>query len=372
MRGLRRGPLRFALSLASVGTALALVLLFEGFRAGLYEQLRQFPEQLPVDLIVTQRGVENMAGARSTLPQVARAQVEAVHGVVSAHPMTGIPLIYTADNGDTSPIMVVAYDGVGGPNKLVAGRRPSAERELVIDRSLAAKFDLSVGDVVDVLGSEFELVGVADGAAAMFTPFVFARYDDLVLAYVEGAFEDAGFDPPILGYLLVELQPTADVAVMQARIRKEVAGIDVWTPAQVAAADLRMGRRMMDPVMGVLVGVAYAMAVLIIGLTTYASVLDRRREYAIMKAMGARTVRLAAQLVLESILLCTLGLGLAAVAAAVAAIAVESVAPEFIVLPLEPEVMARSGAGALLVALFGIIAPIWRIGRVDPALAFRS
>src|SRR4029450_11271946 len=94
-RKLLHGPGRPRLSILSVASAIALVLVFEGFRTGLYREIRDFPAEMPADLIAMQAGVSNLLGARSVLPRRARAEVEAVPGVKVAHPLGGIPLIYT-------------------------------------------------------------------------------------------------------------------------------------------------------------------------------------------------------------------------------------------------------------------------------------
>jgi len=86
---------RTTLSVAAVGAAVALVLVFQGFRAGLYAQARAFPEGLPADLVATQAGVSGILGSRSVLPQSARAEIEAVPGVRAAHPLAGMPAIYS-------------------------------------------------------------------------------------------------------------------------------------------------------------------------------------------------------------------------------------------------------------------------------------
>jgi hypothetical protein len=94
-RNLLHEPGRTALSTLAVAAAITLVLVFEGFRVGLYHQVRAFPEGMPADLIATQAGVSNILGARSVLPQSARADVQAVPGVKAAHPLGGTPIIYT-------------------------------------------------------------------------------------------------------------------------------------------------------------------------------------------------------------------------------------------------------------------------------------
>ena len=107
------------------------------------------------------------AFASSVLPQFARRDVEAIPGVATAHPLTGLPVIY-AEGKRRTPIFLMVYDTAGGPNTLVAGQVPTAPREMVIDRSLAKKYDLAVSDPLIVSDLEFKIADIVDGAAALF------------------------------------------------------------------------------------------------------------------------------------------------------------------------------------------------------------
>ena len=112
IRSLRHRPGRTVTSVLAISVSIALVLLFEGFRAGLYQSVRTVPESLPATFVAMQAGVSNVLGARSVLPSSARAEIEAIPGVRVAHPLGGAPIIYA--KGDVrSPVYVLAYDTAG-------------------------------------------------------------------------------------------------------------------------------------------------------------------------------------------------------------------------------------------------------------------
>jgi len=77
-----------------IAAALAVILLLEGFLSGLYIQLKNVSLNRGADLIVTQSGVSNFVASRSILPQLSRQRIEAIDGVVEAHPFTMVPVIY--------------------------------------------------------------------------------------------------------------------------------------------------------------------------------------------------------------------------------------------------------------------------------------
>ncbi|GEM_PF-833835 len=367
---LKLDPRRSLLSVLALASAVAVMLLFEGFRTGLYHQLRTLPEQLQSDLVVSQAGIRNFAAARSSLRGGTRKAILAVDGVASAHALTLLPLIFRRD-GVATPVQVIAYVDVGGPPRLAAGRPIEEAKEIVVDASLAADHGLSVGDDVEFLGWTFHLVGISEGTAAMFTPAVFARFADLVDLYMSGDLpDDVPPDVPLLSYMLVRLQPNADPNTVRAALEEAVPWADVHAPSELGDADEEMGRRLMGPVLGLLVALSYLIGALVAGLALYGSVLSRLGEFAVMSALGARPLRLASIVLAEAAVIAVAALGVGALAAVLGAGAIEAFQADYIVEPLGAGAPLRTAAAVLVLTLLGSVLPLVRVVRVDPASVF--
>ncbi len=50
----------------------------------------------------------------------------------------------------------------------------------MIDYSLATLYDLRIGDPFIVADFEIRIAGIAENTAALFTAFVFIKYDDMI------------------------------------------------------------------------------------------------------------------------------------------------------------------------------------------------
>lgn len=351
--------------------SVSLILLFEGFQVGLYRQLRAFPEQLPTPLVALQAGVTRMAAQRSVLPSSTRAEVEAVAGVRAAHPVAGIPLIYEK-GGRRTPIYVIAYDTAGAPRRLAAGRDIEGEREIVVDSALAAKYGLAVGSEVEVLGVRFRIVGLSAGTVSMINPYVFARYVDLVDLYLSGEFGNASAEPSLLSFLLIDVDPRADLRAVRAAVERSVPGVSVFSREELGENDVEMGRRMFAPILSLLVAIAYLVGTLVVGLTSYVSVVNRSRELAVMKAIGSRTAGLAADVLTETALVCALSLLLGVAAAMAVASVIEWLAPQYSVVPWSVAAIGRTSLAIGVIAGLGALAPLRHVASVEPAMAFRS
>lgn len=361
---------RTVLSIVVVAAAIALVLVFEGFRVGLYEQVRAFPEGLPADLIAAQAGVSNILGARSVLPQSARADVEAVPGVKAAHPLGGMPVIYSRGEQST-PIYVVAYDTAGGPRRLVAGREIAEKDELVVDAALARKYGFAPGDGVEFVGHRFTIAGLSADGTNFFDPYVFARLEDLVDLYLAGDLPEAVATDAALSFLLIELAPGRDRDAVRAEIERKVPSVDVFTPAELAANDVRRAQGFMGPPLNLLVGIAYVVGVLLVGLTLYASVLAHMREFGIMKAIGAPAALLRHEVIGEALVVATLALIIGMAMAVGLAFLIRWGMPSYLVDPLEIHALARTAIGVGLMACLGAALPIHRVAAADPASVFK-
>ena len=93
-------------------------------------------------------------------------------------------------------------------------------------------------------------------------PFAFISYDGMIDLYLESEIAPDLSTFPLLSYMLIELDPSADQEKVASRIESMVPSVDVFTPEEVAARDVHMGRTFFAPIMGLLVMVAYVIGFL--------------------------------------------------------------------------------------------------------------
>ena len=371
-RQLAYEPFRTLLTGAAIASALAVILLLEGFQSGLLIQLKNVALNRGADLIVTQAGVSNFTASRSLLPQVSRQQIEAVDGVVEAYPITMVPIIYEQQGYRKSPVFFVVYDVVGGPSKLKAGRAPEKPREIVIDESLAVLYDLNVGDPFVVADFEFRISGIAERASALFTAFAFIKYDDMIDFFFDSDLVGDISNLPLLSFLLLELQPGADRDAVATAIATAQSDGDVFTPEQLAGNDIELGRTLFGPIMGVLIGAGYLIALLVVGMIMFAAVHARLRNFGVMKALGFPNRSLVKGMVLESLVMVLLAFPLALLLAQGGAWFIETSVPLYLVPVMETVPLLRTFFAALLLAVIGAYLPYRLIAKLDPAIVFRS
>lgn len=365
-------PFRTSLTMLAIASALALIMLLEGFQTGLLQQLKNVALNRGADLIVAQSGVSNFVATRSLLPQLSRERIESIPGVKAAHPITMFPVIYSQQNYRRSPIFFVVYDTAGGPATLLLGEEVSKPRDVVIDNSLATLYELKVGDPFEVAEFQFMVAGISEHDSALFTAFVFINYDDMIDFFFDSDLVGDISNLPLLSYLLVELYEDVNQHSVLASIEKTEPDGDVFFPEDLAENDLEMGRTLFGPVMGVLIGAGYIIALLVVGMIVFSTVHSRLQNIGVLKALGFTQYRLIWGVLLESLLLVLMSFPVALFLAVFAARIIETNVPLYLVSVVDTYALLRTFIAAIVLSAISAYLPFKFISKLDPAIVFKG
>jgi putative ABC transport system permease protein len=335
---------------------LGLVLLLEGLSAGVDARLGTLQDHAGADLYVAQPGTTSLLGATSYLPPGTAGAVAQLPGVRSATPMRGFFTVALAGEARVPAYLVGAPTGApGSPWRLARGRAPTAVGEVAIAQHAAARAGVDVGDVVEVMGTPLEVVGLAADADLFMASFAFVTHE--TTNALLGA-------PGSTSFVLVRADDPAAVAAAARR-----AGLHVRTPEQLLAADLALKSGAYDAALRGLIALASLVGGVVVSLTIYAGVLDQARAYGVARALGMGRVQLARIVMSQSLTVAGLG---ACVGGAVflAAGAVVTVArPELAIVATTGGVV-RTAVAAVAIGLLAGLLPARRIMHVPPASAF--
>jgi putative ABC transport system permease protein len=317
-----------------------------------------YEDKTGADLFVLAPGASSLFAEGSTLPMSTVDTVRSVPGASWVAPVRSGFSILDMHGKKVAVTLVGSQPGQpGGAWAIARGRAARSDDEAVIDPSLAAAHDLGMGDMLPVQGRMLRIVGITTGPGSFMIGMVFVRHD--AANALLGTLDTTSF----------VLVGTADPAGVRARLTG--AGLHVVDKAQLREADLALATRIYGQPLRLMVASAITAGILIIGLVTYTGVVERRRQYGLLKALGAgkaAMVRLAFGHAL------TLGL-LGAVAGSGLVYAVRALLavwrPQFPVV-LTPAAFGYATAAGLAMAIVAGLLPAIRLARLDPATAFRS
>jgi putative ABC transport system permease protein len=360
-RNLMADSPRFVLTIAGVAVAIGLILLLAGYRAGVYRQASAYLEHTPGTVVVAERGIRNFLGTTSALPAGTEEAAGRASGVARAIPLVSQFVIFER-HGRKDGFLLVGYEPAagGGPWKLVEGREPGLDDELVVDRTMARQHEIAIGDRIGLLDREATVVGLSDETTIWAGSIAFARITTL---------ESLLRAPGLRSFLLVT--PAAGVDADDLRERLELPGTEVLLKDEVIANDAKLMARVYDAPIGLMVAIAFLIGVLVVGLVIYTATVERRREYGALKAIGARNTTLYRVVIIQALVGTALG-AVAGIALAYAAGALLMAWRLQFPVAIEPVAVGVVLASGLLMALLAALIPARSVARLEPAEVFRG
>jgi putative ABC transport system permease protein len=299
----------------------------------------------------------------SWLPDSVTDEVRAVAGVAEV-----TPILYSSDTiaaGDERTLAYViglpANAAMGGPWSVVEGADRVGRGEIIIDGKFARSARVSIGDSVTVLGGEARVVGLSEGTASLLNSVAFVSFDDF-RAMRGGA--------PIVSFVLVKLVPDASPEAVAAAIARRVPSVNAQSTAGFSGQERRLIMDMSADVISIMNVIGFVVALAVVALTVYVATLARRREYGVLKALGARNAALYRVVLAQAVLSVALGF-VVALAVTGLLVLVVPLAGLDLELSISPASLAKVGLFALVIAGLAAILPVRQVSSVDPAIVFR-
>lgn len=232
---------------------------------------------------------------------------------------------------------------------------------MVFDRVLAARNHIALGDMVPVMGRDFTVVGLSDGTTSWMTSFLFVR---------TSAAESLLRAPGATSFLLVS--STRGVSATQLRTQLDaLPGVEAVLKTDMTANDITLLARFFSIPLRLMVTIAFLVGTLVVGLVIYTATTERRREYGVLKAIGARNRRLYAVILSQALLAALAGAMLGVGLTVGSAQAIMALRPQFLV-TLTPVAVAQAVGATLVMAAFAAFFPARLLAHLAPAEAFRK
>ena len=363
-RNLFQNRVRFVLSAGGAALALVLILTLDAIFVGLERQITAYIDYSGADIIVSQRGVQNMHMASSTLPVTVVDAVRNVPGVETA-----TPILYATNTVQMGEDQFVTYvigvqpDALmGQPWHTTRGASAPVDGQTIVDYGLATRAGLDVGDTVKTLGQEFTIGGFSDGTSNFMNTITFITLDDFMR--IRGRTDAVSF-------VLVRILPGETVREVYAHIEQAVPRATVQLRQAFAHEERQIVKDMSSDVVNIMNVIGFLIGLAVIALTTYLATLSRRAEYGTLKALGTRNRDLYRVVLIQGIISVVAGLALALFLTLLLAIAVPRFVPNM-VLEISGLSLLRLSVLSLLIAGLASILPIQQIVGLEPAVVVRG
>ena len=362
-RQLRAERGKLVLAVIGVALSVALVGLLLALRAGFAKQVSTFEDRSGAAVYVGGKGARNLVATASAVPAGLAPRIErAVPGAAAAPISASLEMLTM--HGRKAATFVVGFEAgrLGEPWKLADGRRPARRGEIAVDRIWADRHELHVGDRVAIRGQQLRVVGITDQTSAWMTPLLFVTRAEANALAARG---------DVASYILVDAPRGVSDAALARRLQAKLPGFAVMTRAEITAHDRQLMTSPFDAPLLVMVAVALGVGALVIGLSVYGFVTERRREFGTLKALGGSARRLYGSVAAQALAIAGAGVVGGLLLQRVGAKLMGVVDARFL-FEFKPGHVVVALVAAFVMALLGAWAPARVVARLDPAEVFRK
>ena len=307
---------RFLLVALVIALITLLVLFIAALGEGLANGNRQYVANLDAQLIVfLEKSDFSISSSRLETNTV--KSVRRVDGVADAG------AIYTSSTEIVSlpePLkvsMLGAEPGRPGMPPVIAGRefRGGEAREAVMDRNVALRTDIEVGDVIQIRSTQgtedeffdLEVVGLVEGQSYFFQPTIFVPPATWEIIRPQSQSELTS-DTPYPNIIAVKLADPLQTEIMSARLADEISNIEVanieTTINNIPGYSAQQGTVQTQGFFTLLIGI------LVIGGFFQIQILQKVPQIGVLKAIGSSNGVVGLSAVIQIIVVTMIGVGI--------------------------------------------------------------
>jgi putative ABC transport system permease protein len=363
-RNLFQNKVRLVASVGGIALALMLILALDAIFTGVEKQITAYIDHSGADLFVSQEGVRNMHMASSSLPSSMKEKIAAEDGVRSVVPILYLTNMVVVGDQRNLAYIIGVPDGAkyGSASNVSSGAAVPDRGETIIDRRVAEKSDVGLGDKVKILGRSFKIAGLSEGTASLINSVAFINLSD---------FQEIRGGQNTVSFFLVQVQPGITSETVAARLEKDLGNATVLTRTAFSSNERQVVRDMSTDIITIMNLVGFLIGLAVMSLTVYTAALSRQKEYGVLKAIGARNSALYESVIVQSILSVILGLVVGIAFTELVAL----VTPRLgigLTLILSPSSLFKAAAVSFVIAALSAVLPVRQIAQLDPALVFRG
>lgn len=301
-------------------------------------------------------------------------QIESIKGVekVSSFLMSGATVRFS--DGKTTPVVVLGSEFprfVGGAWNIQNGKLTDLLKDgaVMIDYFDKASFgkknieESMAGEYFEVGGKKAFCVAETKGVRGFGGIYMFSEINQAQLFCGVSKYKTSAF--------LVKLDANTNRELVKQTINSQITGMKAWTPEEFSAETIReiLATSGIAASTGTLIVFAILSGMIIIGLTLYSAAVERLKDYATLKAIGASNGFVSLLIFSQAGLIALVGFGIGVGLIEGFRMGIAQGGVIFnITLPLYAALFAVT----LLISLGGAYFAVRRVTQVEPATVFRA
>lgn len=372
LKNILRQKSRTIITLVGIAIGIAAIVSLGSISAGLRVMVSEQLEQVSGQITVYEKSdaMFFQAISESRISESVVDEIEAIDGVKETAPI----------------IMEIGYlpgtTGFGQPDIYYGGVEPEKEKlyttgivdyeegegleegdldVVIIGSNIAEIMDIGVGDTIDVKGTELDVKGIYEESGD-------SGIDSGILMPLETIKEI--FEREDYSMIMVYPEDVKDAEDIANAIQDSIDDVSALTTEELAK---QIGE-IIDQIQFFTLGIA-GISAIVGGLgvmnTMIMSIMERRREIGIMKAIGATERYIIIQIITESIIIAFIGGVIGVILGASGSIGLRALSQGLAAAKVTPGLIGWSLGFAILLGLVGGLYPAWKASKLDPVQTLR-
>jgi ABC-type antimicrobial peptide transport system permease subunit len=289
-------PLRLVLTLSGIALCIILIMFILGIYNGVAEGSVEYIKKTKADLWVLQANSTNMIRGTSLLLAEYNDVIKRDTLIKSATPVLILLTNIKVQNQNATVLLTGYVPGAGGgPPGIIDGRGVIKNNEIVLDKSFSAKHKVRVGNSIIIKEDTLTVVGISGGTNAFVTQYAFVTLE----------YEQSIIDLPGLASLfIINAKTQSDISSIRKNIVRKLPGMysiythDIFLKNNIA--EMEAGILPLFFAIALIGGVVLA---IILSLILSVNILERRKDFAIMKILGSPNKYLYSLIIFLALLL---------------------------------------------------------------------
>ena len=247
------------------------------------------------------------------------------------------------------------YNRIGKGLEIVEGRGLEKSGDLLVDTVLAQADQIQVGDKLQIMNRDFEVVGIPRAGAGV---RIYMGLEDMQTSTAQ---------PGDVSFFFVKTKEGEEVSQVVGELEKRFEGYKV-TALEFLSETMKENALGLKEFIRALSAFAALISCLVILLAMYTTIIERTREIGILKALGASRGYILKVVMAESFLICVMGVGAGFLLSVLGRSALLHFFPTLTV-DLIPRWFLFSAIMGIGGGLIGALYPAYRAAKLDPVEA---
>jgi len=341
-----------------------LILFLFGIYNGVKKGATSYVQNNETDIWICQKNSTNLLRSSSFLSANIKKEIADIKGILKTSVV--LRVLTTAEiNSKKTTMFIFGYkpeSKLGLPPYMEQGNSNIKKGEIIIDKAFASKHNFSIGDSLSILERNFKIVGISNETNAIVAQFAFTTLND--------AQRLLGF-PNVCSFYLINTDPKENTNIIISELKKHFPNYAIFDRQQFTDNNLDELKAGILPVLWTIAILGTFTGIALITLMLYSSVLEKKEDYALLKALGSSQRYINLLVIKQSILGAIFGFTLGLSINTFLSPLISKLVPEITILLTNTSIIS-----VLIISIFiccsGALIPIQKLAKIYPGEVFRA